>query len=377
MKITLVGTLPPIKGISAYCIEQAGNLSKKIEVEFIGFKSIYPEFLYPGGTKEYNPEFKIASNKNLEIRNILSWYNPLSWLRAGLTFKGELLHINWWTFYLFPILLTIIFCAKIRNKKIITSVHNIVNHESGRIGIIFSRVIYKLSDHLIVHSNENRKTLISQFGVSKNKISQIPLGTLTVYSHKKITRQRARNYFNFKRNQKIILYFGTIRKYKGLAILLQSFKLVLDVFPSAKLLIAGKNWINWKPYQSLIDKLNLRNHIISHLNYIPTPEIKYYFMAADLVIYPYLSFESSSASALIALNFHKPVVVTRVGGLPQVVSDHKVIAAPNDFVDLSYKINYALKNLKKLAADAEHLSKLFSGEKIALRTQALYRGLLK
>ena len=105
--VSLFGTLPPIKGISAYCIEQANCLSRKLKVEFNSFSSIYPELLYPGGTKEYSEVFTIKENKNLKIKRILSWYNPFSWIYVGLTNQGDIVHINWWIYILFPVFFTI------------------------------------------------------------------------------------------------------------------------------------------------------------------------------------------------------------------------------------------------------------------------------
>jgi len=88
MKITLIGTLPPIKGLSPYCQELLKSLSKNIEVEFIGFKKLYPYFLYPGGTTVEDRNYKVPEIKNAKIRNILTYYNPSSWIWAGLSVEG-------------------------------------------------------------------------------------------------------------------------------------------------------------------------------------------------------------------------------------------------------------------------------------------------
>lgn len=102
MKITIIGTLPPVKGPSDYCMEQVKALSKRVKIFFIDFKSNYPEFLYPGSTKEEGD--KIKSNNNLEVRELLTWDNPFSWISAGIIAEGEIIHFHWWTltFYLRP-----------------------------------------------------------------------------------------------------------------------------------------------------------------------------------------------------------------------------------------------------------------------------------
>jgi len=373
MKITLIGTLPPIKGISEYCIELANSLSKEMKIDFINFKSIYPNFAYPGGTKEYDKEFRIQPNKNLEIRNILAWYNPFSWIKAGLTLKGQVVHINWWTYYLFPVFFTILLLCKIRGKKVIFTVHNVVSHESGKIDITCSAIIYKLADHLIVHSDQNKKTLIRKFGINKNKISEIPYGPLTFYNKKKITKSEARRYFKLQKNQKVILYFGTIRKYKGLDILLKAFRLVLDEKPNTILIVAGENWINWDPYRKLINKLKLNKNIILNLNYVPTSKIKYYFTAADLVVLPYTSFDSQSGVGNLALAFNKAIIVSNVGGIPKLVNDKKRVfnGSINDLV--TKIINFIKESNLKKKREEKNFNQ--SWKEIALKTIKLYKDL--
>ena len=280
--ITLIGTLPPIKGISGFCIEQANYLSKKLKVEFHSFSSIYPEFLYPGGTKEYSKVFTIKENKNLKIKRILTWYNPFSWIYVGLTNQGDIVHINWWIYLLFPVFFTIVTLSKLRKKKVILTLHNVIAHESNFLDKLFSSIMYRISDVLLVHTENNKETLIKQFKINKNKI---------------------------------ILFFGTIRKYKGLDILIKAFAQVIKTIPEAKLVIAGKNWVDWKPYEKLIINLNLKNKVITHIRYIPSEEIQYYFTASDVVVLPYTHFDAQSAVANIAEAFNKPIIASSVGGI--------------------------------------------------------------
>ncbi|MFH1827607.1 MAG: glycosyltransferase family 4 protein [bacterium] len=373
--VTLIGTLPPIKGISGYCIEQASSLSKKVVVEFINFKSIYPEFLYPGGTKEFDSEFTIRADRKLQIRNILTWYNPFSWLKAGLTLKGQIVHINWWTYYLFPIFFTILIFAKLRRKKIIVTIHNVVSHESGKIDIFCSKIIYGLADHLLVHSSRNKKSLVQKFKINKDKITEIPYGILTVYNRKKITKQRARKYFNLNKNQKVVLYFGTIRKYKGIDILIKAFSEVKKQVKNVKLLIAGECWTNWNTYDKLIKGLNLERNVIERIKFIPTSEVKYFFTAADLLVLPYSYFESQTAVGILGLTFNKAMVVTNVGGLPELIKNKDCIVEPKNPNELAKAIVKVLKNekiQKELEKDSSDLVKKYSWDKIAKRTIILY-----
>lgn len=379
MKITLLGTLPPIKGISEYCIEQAKSLSKKIDIDFINFKAIYPEFLYSGGsTKEKDKAFKIDLNKNLKVRNILTWYNPFSWIFAGLTAKGSILHFHWWSFTLFPVFFTVVYICKLRKKKIVCTVHNVTAHESNILDSLFSKWIFSLSDRLIVHSEANKEKLIRLFGIKNSCIFIIPYGVLNFYKDKKISKSTARKKLKIDSKDKIVLYFGNIRKYKGIDILIKAFSKVKKKVPEAKLIIAGKNWISWRPFEKIIKKNNLQNDIIVKLEYILTSEIKYYFLAADLVVLPYLKFDSQSGVGNIALVFNKVLIVTNVGGLKDLVKDKRSIVKPNNERLLSKAIIDVLLSdsfKKKLEKDSKNICKDYSWDKISKRTIDLYKAI--
>lgn len=379
IKVTLLGTLPPIKGISGYCIEQVSSLSKKIAIEFINFKSIYPECLYPGGTKEFDHGFSIKSNRKLIIKNNLTWYNPFSWIKAGLILEGQIVHINWWTYYLFPVFFVILIIAKNRKKKIIATIHNVVSHESGKIDILCSRIIYKLADHLIVHSDGNGQSLIKKFNINKGKITKIPYGILTVYDKYHVTKQRAREFFCLNKNQKVILYFGTIRKYKGMEILIKSFSEVNKKMKNIKLLIAGECWVDWEKYDQLIKELNLEQDIIKRIKFIPTSEVKYYFTVADLLVLPYSYFESQTAIGILGLTFGKAMIVTNVGGLPELVKNKECVVEPNNPDELTRAVIKVLKDIKlqkKLENDSRVLARKYSWSKFARTSVNLYTKVL-
>jgi len=380
MKITFIGTLPPIKGISEYCIEQAKSLSKKIKINFINFKSIYPEFLYPGGsTKEENEIFQVEANENLKIRNLLTWYNPFSWIWAGLTTKGKIVHFHWWTFYLFPIFFTIILLSKFRGKKVICTAHNVLSHEIGKIDKILTNLMFKLSNHLIVHSEANKRQLKDVFKIKDEKISVIPYGVLNFYKREEITKEAARKKLGLNNQNKVILYFGNIRKYKGVDVLIKAFAKIKHEVSNVKLIIAGKNWIDWKPFQDLIDEYNLNRDIILLLAYISTSDIQYYFTACDLVVLPYLQFESQSGPGNVALAFGKAMVVSNVGGLSDLVQEKTVVVEPGNENQLAQVIIKVFKNdsfREKLENDSKELAQEYSWDKIAKKTIDLYKSLI-
>ena len=253
-------------------------------------------------------------------------------------------------------------------------------HESGKIDKIFTKLIFKLSNNFIVHSEANKNQLKKIFNIKNERISIIPYGTLNFYRSDGLTKREARNKLGLSNQDKVILYFGNIRKYKGVDVLIKSFVEVKENISEAKLIIAGKNWIDWQSFQKLIDKYNLNKNIILRLDYIPTSEIQYYFTACDLAVLPYLHFESQSGPGNIALAFGKAMIVSNIGGLPYLVKDKNVIVRHGNENELAQAIIKILEDdnfRKKLENDSKELAQKYSWDKIAERTINLYKSLLK
>ncbi len=375
MKVTIIGTLPPLKGISPYCLELVKALSKHVEIEFIGFKSLYPEFLYPGGTKVKDNEYNIPYLKNVEIRNILTWYNPFSWIWAGLTLKGKVVHAQWWAYPLALIYLVILSIAKLRKKRIIITVHNVLPHEKSRVKIFLNSIVLFFGDYFIVHTETNKEDLSRLYSVSKDRIYVIPHGILEVYPIRGISKVEVRKYLSIPLDKKVILHFGNIRDYKGLDVLIESLKLIKAEVNDVVLLIAGKPWGNWEKYEKSIEKNGVSDIVIKKLDFIPPFEVEFYFAASDVVVLPYKYFDSQSGVGALALAYKKPLIVTNVGGLLDFVKDERAIARSNDPEDLAEKIIQVLKDetlLEKLSEDSEELAKEYSWDKIAEKTVKVY-----
>ena len=376
MKITLIGTLPPIKGLSPYCLELVNALSKKAEVEFIGFKNLYPDFLYPGGTKMEDPNYKNPEIK--EIRNILTYYNPFSWIWAGLSAKGDIVHAQWWSHVLAPIYFVFLSIYKLRGKKIIITVHNVLPHENNGLNKFLNGVVLAFGDAFVVHNVKNKTSLSEIYSIKQEKINVIPHGILETTSIQNIFKEDAREYLKIPQNKKVILHFGNIRDYKGLDILLKSLKIIKEEISEILLIGAGKPWTDWGKYEDIIHKNNLEDYVIKKLEFIPPSDVEYYFSASDVVVLPYKYFDSQSGVGALALPFKKPLIVTNVGGLPDFVRDEKAIARVNDAGDLAEKSIRVLNDeilLKKLSNDSEELNKKYGWDGIADKTIKLYEGL--
>lgn len=377
MIVTLVGTLPPIKGLSSYCQALNESLTHYIYTEFICFEKLYPEFLYPGGRTIEDGATYIPSNKcNTHIRNILTYYNPLSWIWAGLTIKGEIVHVQWWSYILAPIYITILSIAKIKRKRVIITVHNVIPHENATIGKYMTKSILIYGSVYIVHSEENKKELNHIYGIPIDKIEVIPLGTLSLFNDECISQSDARSKLDLPQESKIILFFGNIRGYKGLDVLLEALYYVSLEHKDVLLVIAGKPWVSWDYYAEIISKFNLNSNLRLFLDYIPENQVKYFYYSADLVVLPYKEFTAQSAAAAVTLSFGKPLIVSNVGGLPKMVKDDLVIVPPNDSRSLSQKLLLILDNddlIKKLSCDSQELAKLYSWESVAKITVELYK----
>lgn len=378
MEITMIGTLPPIKGVSDYCIEQTRELRKKVRVKFYNFSAIYPEFLYKGGgTKETDPVFTAGGSSNLSVHSTLAWYNPFSWIAAGLGAEGKIVHFHWWTFYLFPVFFTSIGIARMRSKKIVCTVHNVLSHETGAVDKILSGIIFFISDKLIVHTRNNREQLIAHFKTKPEKIEVIPHGIYEFYRDKEISKKGARKKLSIPAGAKVMLFFGNIRRYKGLEDLIAAFRQSQQEVKGLYLLIAGKPWGKGLEAEVRGSLSGVSRKKLS-LGYIPSSEIKNYFSAADVVVLPYKDFAGQSGPGNIALAFEKPLIVSNAGGLPELVLNKGVIFDAGGAGALARKITLVFSRkgmLASLSADSARLRRKYSWANICRATLNIYNKL--
>lgn len=380
LSVSILGTLPPIRALSSYCFELTNAIAEKCSVEFISFKKIYPAFLYPGGVPDDDDTYPAISTLRINVKRRLTWYNPLSWLIEGLTAKGDLLHAQWWSAPLFPIYLIICTCFKLKNKPVIFSVHNVLSHENSALYFKMSQLLFRLGNFFIVHSNMNRQQLHKFYHIPLDKIDVIPHGSLDFHIKKNgIDRKTLRKEMGIKPENKIILMFGAIRPYKGIDTTIKAFSKIVNSVPESRLLIAGRLWEDWAPYEQLIYKLGIKKYIITHLEYIPSCDVYKFFEISDLCVFPYHHFDSQSGAGSVALSFRKPMIVSDVGGLSDFVLDPKWVVPPKDHSALADAVICCLKDpsrIKQMKSDAEKISQKFSWSEIADQTENIYRQVL-
>jgi len=324
MKVVVIGPTYPFRGgISHYNTELCKYLSKRHKLILISYKRRFPSFLYPGREQIDRKTIKKREIENVEF--ILDTLNPITWIKAFLRIREEkpdLLIFHWVTPFMAPMFSTIFSLVKRLTKtKILAICHNVLPHERTAIDVLLAKLVFKNVDYFIVQSREDLfklKEIISNSKVAKYN----PHPIYDIFRVQSISEDDARKILNIPKNAKVLLFFGYVRKYKGLIYLIRAMPKIIEKIPEAYLLVVGEFWDNKKYYINEIKKLNIEDHIRIVDKYIPDEEVGIYFSATDVVVLPYTS-ATQSGVVQIAYAFNKPVITTNVGGLPDVVEDNK------------------------------------------------------
>ena len=320
MKITLLGTAYPYRGgLAAYnerLIQQFNQEGHQGNIET--FTLQYPNFLFPGETQYADWE----APKNISINESVSSVNPLNWVAVGKKIKKQkpdILIIKYWLPFMAPAFGTIARIVKSnKHTKVISILDNIIPHEH-RIGDrVLSNYFVGAVDAFVGMSQSVLDDL-NQFTKDKPRVfSPHPLFD---NFGKAVTKAEAAKFLNLDANQKYLLFFGLIRDYKGLDLLLEAMVALKN--KDVKLLVAGEFYSDSKPYFDLIQKHGLEDKVIIHQKFVPDPEVKYYFGLADLIVQPYKTATQSGVTQ-IGYHFEKPMLVTNVGGLSEIIPHGKV-----------------------------------------------------
>ena len=379
----MIGSLPPVKGVSAYTAELLSALARRddLDLDLVGFRSIYPRWAYPGGDPDEQAPpgaTHTLALSHVKQRRAIAWYNPLSWIWAGLRARGEVVHAQWWSYALAPVYATALGVARLRGKRIVMTAHNVEPHEGGIARRLANRAVFRFAHRYIVHSEANKTTLQRMLRCDPARIDVLPHGVLET-PRTGMSRSTARLQLGIPGDARVALCFGNIRPYKGVDVLLRAFSEVVKEDPRALLLIAGQPWGDWAPYQRLIDELSLADRVKTRLEYIPTAEIEPYFVAADVVVLPYTHFDAQSGVGTRALPFGRPLIVTNTGGLPDLVLEEEAVVPAGDAAALARAITRVLGDdalRDRMAVDSLALAASLGWDAIAERTAAIYAVML-
>jgi glycosyltransferase involved in cell wall biosynthesis len=328
------------------------------------FSLQYPSFIFPGKT-QYSTENPPA---DLNIKVCINSIFPPNWLMVGKELqqlKPDIIVVRYWLPLMGPCLGTILRIVK-KNKhtKIVCIADNIIPHEKRTGDYAFTNYFIKPIDAFIVMSEKVMGDLKLFDKVKPVQLIQHPL-----YDNfgEKISKEIARRNIGIEGDEKIILFFGFIRKYKGLDILLDALAIINKQNNPThfKVLIAGEFYEDRKLFEEQVKNLGLHNMLILHTDFIADSEVRNYFCAADVVIQPYRNATQSGVTPL-AYHFEIPMIVTNVGGLPSLVPDGKVglVAEPNAN-DIAQKItDFFTKEEGFFIANLKEEKKKFSWEKL-------------
>lgn len=321
-RIKIVGPAHPYRGGIATFNERLAEefIAAGYDVDIETFVLQYPSFLFPGKT-QYNNKPKPT---HLKIRRTVNSVNPFNWLKVGKRIcheKPDLVILRYWLPFLAPCLGFI--ASRIRKNRhsiIICLADNIVPHEHRPGDKLLTSYFLKHIDGLVAMS---RSVLNDAHTFKKDLVSALCFHPIYDNYGEALDPNDAKVKLGLDPDLRYLLFFGFIRDYKGLDILIKAFSDErLRAFP-VKLLVAGEFYSSPETYTSLIEEKNLGDDIVLRTDFIPDQEVNLYFSAADLVVQPYKSATQSGVTQ-IGYHFGKPMLVTNVGGLSEIIPDKKV-----------------------------------------------------
>ena len=314
MKIAILSCFYPYRGgISQFNACLYGELSRNHDVKAFNFSRQYPEFLFPGKTQFVTEDDEAVP---VESTSLLDTANPFTYIktyRAIREWKPDVLIVRYWMSYFAPSLGYITRKMK-KHCKVISILDNVIPHEQRFFDTPLTKYFLKGSTGCVTLCEAVSEDLLKMKPDARYTVIQHPL-----YSHfgRKKPREDAERKLGLKSGKKNILFFGLIRKYKGLDILLEAFEKLPDDY---QLIIAGEPYGSFEPYQKIIDRLPGKERIVKVLKYIKDSEVSDYFSAADLAVLPYRSATQSGISS-VSYHFEVPMIVTDVGGLKETIGD--------------------------------------------------------
>ncbi|MFA4851893.1 MAG: glycosyltransferase [Bacteroidales bacterium] len=321
-KIVIIGPAYPFRGGLATYNERLARafMQKGDEVIIHTFSLQYPSFFFPGKT-QYSDS---PAPKDLHIEVSVNSVNPFNWVRIGRKirkYKPDIVIIKFWIPFMGPCFGTI--ARKIRkngHSKIISIIDNIIPHEKRPGDRVLAKYFVNAVDGFVAMSKSVLDDL-ETFDKKKPKLfCAHPLyDNFGAIIPKEVAIQK----LGLDSSLNYILFFGFIRDYKGLDLLLEAFSICINKDNSLRLIVAGEFYSDPKPYFEIIKKNNLEEYVLMHNDFIPDEKVADYFCASDIVVQPYKDATQSGVTQ-IAYHFNKPMIVTDVGGLAEIVTDGKV-----------------------------------------------------
>ncbi len=327
MKVIILGTAWPYRGGLATFNERLARqfVSEGHEVELYTFTLQYPSFLFPGKTQYTNE----PAPADLTIRRVLNSCNPFNWLRVGHAIRKaapDMLICCYWMSFFAPAFGLVSRIAR-RNKhtRCIALVHNMIPHEPNILDKLFAPYFVASQDGFVALSD----SVVGDIEKVESQMSRVKrpktFSPHPIYDHygERMSKNEACKALNLPADKNYMLFFGLVRAYKGLDLLLDAFGCVKDQLPNLQLIIAGEFYEDEDKYRAQIAQLGLADRVIIRNEFNPDGDLRKYFGAADLIVQPYKTATQSGVTQ-VAFHFEKPMLVTNVGGLGEIVHDHQM-----------------------------------------------------
>jgi D-inositol-3-phosphate glycosyltransferase len=299
-------------------------LNKGIRIDFIGNSELQNEPIFANELATY---YNLRGDQSYKapifskISRVIIYYLKLI-KYAGST-KTKIFHILWLNKFLFFDSTVLNIYYKIKNKRLVYTAHNInmKKRDGGDsfINKISLKYLYNCVDHIFVHTKLMKDELKNEFEVGKDKITVIPFGLNSTVLDSELDSCSARELLHLKNNEVVLLFFGNIAPYKGLDILIDALRIVVNKKYQVKLIIAGSvksSMDYWDSIEKRIAEYGLEKCVIKRIEFIPDHEIEIYFKAADVLVLPY-RFIYQSGPLFVAYNFGLPVIATDVGSFKE------------------------------------------------------------
>jgi len=337
-RVAVIGpTYPHRGGIAHYTTCLVSALTEAgCRTQVIAFRRLYPRWLFPG-RNEFDPS---QQSTQVPSERILAPLNPLRWLaalRAIRHFSPDLVVVTWWHSWFLP---CTVFCLLwlrwIQHRRVALLCHNVRSHDHSAADTVAWPVLSRLPHTHIVHASGDPAQIRARN--PKARVIRLPHPIYEIFTDARVTREEARRRLGLEPGDEVCLFFGLVRRYKGLDIAIEALGTLTDR-PNLRLLVAGEFYEPLDYYVRMIRRLRLTERVILHDHYIPNEQVALYFRAADVLLAPYRA-TSHSGVVQVARGFGLPVIASAVGGMSDLVSDGEtgLLVAPADLKALATAI---------------------------------------
>jgi glycosyltransferase involved in cell wall biosynthesis len=362
-KIVIIGPAYPYRGGNSLFVSHVFEaLSKQFDVKIYNYKLLYPSILFPGSTQfDKSSDALIKAPNKREVNSI----NPFNWISVAGKLKAEnadLIVFDWWHPFFGPCHFSISQLIKSKYKnKILFITENVISHEGNFVDKALTKIGLKNSSRFLCLSEQVENELRQL--TPEKKVYRTELPIYDCYKSNEANFDSTKEMFDFKDEDKVLLFFGYVRTYKGLDLLIEAMPKLLEHDKKFKLLIVGEFYDSPQKYLDQIKTLNLSEHVKIINQFVANEDVYKYYLASDVVVLPYRS-ATQSGILNVAYGFNKPVLVTDVGGLAEFVDNEKTGVVVSDaepekikegiikFFDLAESINFSENIIQRTSSNA-------------------------